>query len=206
MTERPHYHGHRERLRAKLLQDSRQLADYEILELILGMALVRQDTKPLAKELLARFKTFRGVFLAKPEELRALDGFGPSLDVFWRLLREFRARFDEAPLTERQILSSPALVADLAKTRIGFLSAEEFWVAMVDNKNRLMAWERVSKGTVDQAAVYPREVLSLALERKASGIILVHNHPGGDPAPSRADIDFDAADHPRGQGFGHSGA
>jgi len=185
-----HYHGHRERLRNRLMKDSRQLADYEILELLLGLVVPRRDMKPLAKELLERCKTLRGVFQVDPEQLRGLEGFGPSLESFWVLMRELRARQAEAPVLERPVLKSPQAVAELAISRLGSNLKEEFWLALVDNKNRLIGWERLSLGTVDQTAVYPREVLALALERKASGIIMVHNHPGGDLSPSKQDVDL----------------
>ncbi len=190
MSERPHYEGHRRRLRDRLRKEPRELADYELLEVLLGFVLLRRDTKPLAKELLKRFKNLRGVFAAQPEELAGVDGFGPSLEAFWLGLNELKARIDEAPVQSRVVFSSPRVVADLARARLGDKVSEEFWVALVDNKNRLMSWECMSKGTVDQAPVYPREVLALALERKASGIIMVHNHPGGDPRPSTADIEL----------------
>ncbi len=190
MDERPHYHGHRERLREKLRRDSTTLADYELLELVLGLVHRRKDTKPLAKLLLQRYKNLRGVFSVQQEELRTIKDFGPSLESFWQLLAELKARIDEAPVTSKVVFSSPRVVADVAMARLGDRTSEEFWVALVDNKNRLMAWERLSKGTVDQAPVYPREVLGLALERKASGIVMVHNHPGGDPRPSAADIEL----------------
>lgn len=164
------------------------MADYEILELLLGQVVARRDMKPLAKELLARYKSIRGVLSASVEELRTIEGFGPALEAHWVLLRELRARFEESALVERPALNSPQAVADLAIARLGGSKAEEFWIALVDNKNRLIGWERLSQGTVDQTAVYPREVLALALERKASGIIMVHNHPGGDPKPSKQDI------------------
>ena len=182
--------GHRKRLRERLLQNSRRLADYEILELVLGYVLVRRDTKPLAKELLARFKTLRGVFTARPEELRKVEGFGPGLETFWVLWREFAARLKEDPVRERAVLNSPQEVADLAMARLGGIAEEEFWMFLVDNKNRLLGWEQVSRGTVDQAPVYVREVLALALANKASGIILVHNHPGGDTRPSGHDLEL----------------
>ena len=188
MSQHPHYHGHRERLRQRLLKDPSHLADYEILELLLAHALPRKDTKPLAKELLARFGTFRGVFTAGDEELLKVEGFGPGLAKFWRLLREFRARFTEAPVMERVVFNSPSVVAEVAMARLGGQPSEEIWLALVDTKNRLMAWERVSRGTVGQAPVYAREVLELALRHKAHGLVLVHNHPGGDPSPSDQDV------------------
>ncbi len=185
-----HYHGHRERLRNRLMKDSRQLADYEILELLLGLVVPRRDMKPLAKELLERCKTLRGVFQVDPEQLRGLEGFGPSLESFWVLMRELRARQAEAPVLERPVLKSPQAVAELAISRLGSNLKEEFWLALVDNKNGLIGWEGLALGTGDQSADYPREVLALALERKASGIIMVHNHPGGDLSPSKQDVDL----------------
>lgn len=189
-TDNPHYHGHRQRLRERLARDPRSLADYELLELLLGQVLTRQDTKPLAKELLARCGTLQGVFAAGEAELLAVPGFGPGLASLWNLWRELWARLHEAPVRARQVLSSPEVVADLARARLGSSRAEAFWVALVDNKNRLLAFEAVAQGTVDQAAVYPREVLTLALRHQASGVVLVHNHPGGDPHPSTQDVDL----------------
>ncbi|MBG0777139.1 MAG: DNA repair protein RadC [Desulfovibrionaceae bacterium] len=187
MSEKPHYHGHRERLRARLARDPRALADYEVVELLLGLVLRRQDTKPLAKDLLARFGTVRGVLTADAARLREVDGFGPALEALWTLLGETRARFDEAALTRRAVLDSPQAVAAMAMSRLDNRSEEEFWVALVDNANRLTGWERLSRGTVDQTEVYPREIFRLALERKAAAVVLVHNHPGGAATPSQAD-------------------
>ncbi len=187
--DKPHYHGHRERLRERLLRDPRGLADYEVLELLLGHVIRRGDTKPLAKELLARFGTLRGVFEAQEGELLDVDGFGPALAAFWALWREVWSRHHEAPLRERAVLSGPEEVAALAKARLGTSRTEEFWLALVDGKNRLLGWERLARGTVDQAPVYPREVMAMALKHQATGVILVHNHPGGDPRPSAADIE-----------------
>lgn len=189
-TPPPHYLGHRQRLREKLQSEPKALADYELLELLLGQVLPRRDTKPLAKALLARFGTLRGVLTARPEALLEVPGFGEGLTGHWTLLAEVFARLGEAPVRERQVFSGPEVVAEAARARIGHLPVEEFWVALVDNKNRLVAWERVGKGTVDETPVYPREVLALALKHQASGVILTHNHPGGDPAPSIQDRDL----------------
>ncbi|EMG37044.1 DNA repair protein radc [Desulfocurvibacter africanus PCS] len=189
MSDKPHYHGHRERLRERLVREPRSLADYEILELLLGHVVRRGDTKPLAKELLTTFGTLRGVFEAQEAELLDVPGFGPSLAGFWALWRETWSRLHEAPLRERAVLSGPEQVAALAKARLGPSRTEEFWLALVDSKNRLLAWERLSRGTVDRTPVYPREVLALALKHQAAGVILVHNHPGGDPKPSSDDIE-----------------
>ncbi len=187
MSNHPHYLGHRKRLKRRLVQSPSLLEDYEILEMLLGYALPRRDTKPLAKELLNRFGSLAAVLTARGEELRSVSGFGPGLETFWVLMREFWARFHDGPLRSREVVDSPDKVALLARARIGFSETEEFWLALVDNKNRLIAFERISLGTVDQAPVYPREILTAAIRHKASGMILVHNHPGGDPGPSRED-------------------
>lgn len=186
--DKPHYLGHRARLRSRLAREPKALADYELLELVLAQVLKRSDTKPLAKALLGRFGTLAGVFAAPEDQLLALDGFGPALCAHWTLLRELLARLAEGNLAPRQVLSGPEAVIAAARARFGRGGTEEFWAALLDNKNRVLAWERVSQGTVDQTAVYPREILALALKHKASGLILVHNHPGGDPKPSEADI------------------
>lgn len=188
--QRPHYHGHRQRLRERLLKDPRGLADYEIIELLLAAVLPRRDTKPLAKDLLARFKTVREVLKARDEDLKGVPGLGEGVSAFWTLLREVRARQTETSVQEKAVCSNPRVVAELAMARFGHLRIEQFWAALVDHQNRLMAWEQVSQGTVDQTAVYVREVLALALRHQASGLILVHNHPGGDPKPSANDLDL----------------
>jgi len=190
MSDQPHYIGHRKRLKERFRQDQSSLADYEMLELLLGYALPRRDTKPLAKELLQRFGSLKGAFTARAEELREVEGFGPGLELFWGIWQEFGARLQEAPLRNREALCTPEAVAEMACSRLGFEPVESFWAAMVDNKNRLISFIQVSQGTVDQAAVYSREILALALKWQASGIILVHNHPGGDPTPSIQDKDL----------------
>lgn len=192
MSDNRHYIGHRERLRGRLANDSRQLADYEILELLLGQVITRQDTKPLAKALLSRFGSIYGVFAAHPAELRQVKGFGPKLENFWILWRETWARMNEGKVLEKPTLSTPESVAQMAIARLGAASKEEFWVALLDTRNRLLSWEQLCKGTVDQTPVYVREVLSLALEREASSIILIHNHPGGNVKPSAQDEEVTA--------------
>lgn len=190
METKRHYHGHRDRLRSKLKKDATQLADYEILELVLGTVLTRCDTKPLAKELLSQFKTLHGVLYARASELRAISGFGPSLEAQWVLLRELVARCLESPVRERAILSSPQDIANMARMRLGPLAHEEFWAAFLDNQNRLLAWERISTGTVNTTMIYPRDLMELTLGHKASSLVIVHNHPGGNPFPSMPDIEI----------------
>lgn len=170
------------------MENPRALADYEVLELLLGYVNVRRDNKPLAKDLIARFGGVRGALLAREEELLGVPGIGPGALEFVTLWREAWARFHEQPLRERALLNNPELVAEMARARLGAKEREEFWMALVDTKNRLIAWEQISQGTVDQAVIYPREILSVALRHKASAMILVHNHPSGDPRPSAEDI------------------
>lgn len=186
-NSRPHYLGHRSRLKERLSQDSRSLADYEILELLLGYSNPRRDNKPLAKALVERFHSLRGVYQARPGELAEVEGFGDGLAVFWTLWREFLARVGEQNVRERVLVDDPKVVAELARERLGHLEGEEFWVVLVDASNRIIGWERVSQGTVDQTPVYPREILALALTRQAAGLIMVHNHPSGNPKPSGKD-------------------
>ncbi|MEG2172482.1 MAG: DNA repair protein RadC [Desulfovibrionaceae bacterium] len=185
---RKSHEGHRARLKQRLQLETQALQDYEILELLLGYVLIRKDTKPLAKELLARFSTLRGVMDARPDELQSVEGFGPSLANFMRLLREFMARYAEAPVRHRLELVSPKVVAHMARTRLAGMTHEECWIALVDRQNRLIAWERLQRGRTGEVSLQPRDVLELALERKACGIILVHNHPGGRSTPSAPDL------------------
>ncbi len=166
------------------------LPDYEVLELLLGYGLPRRDTKKLAKDLLAEFKTVEGVLGARDAALLNITGFGPGLLTFWKVLREIWARKLASDIAPREQINSPSKVAALAAARLGPLASEEFWVILVDNKNRFLAFEQVSRGTVDQTPVYPREVLARAFTHQASGMMLVHNHPGGDPTPSSQDMDL----------------
>ena len=180
-------HGHRQRLRDRLCKNASDLAEYEVLELLLGYVLTRQDTKPLAKELLARFGSIRGVLDAREQELTTVPGFGLALSAYWLLLRETMARYAEGSARKRTCLCSPQIVAHMARTRLAGSSHEEFWVAYLDARNHLLVWERAFKGSVASAPFYPREVIARALELKASALILVHNHPGSSAEPSAPD-------------------
>lgn len=190
MTEKkkPHYHGHRQRLREKLVKDSQGLADYELLELLLAQVFARMDTKPLAKEILERFGTLKEALMAKPDQLLEVKGIGPGVVAHWTLMQELVARVGETKARSREQISDPAKVAEAAMARIGSKGTEEFWAAFLDTKNRIIAWEQVSKGTVNATPVFPREILARALKLEAASIILAHNHPGGDPTPSAEDI------------------
>lgn len=187
MKDKPHYIGHRQRLKEQLVKNPGILRDYEILELMLGQAIPRKDTKPLAKELLAEFGSLKGVFRAPNEQLKKFKGIGPGVLIFFTLMREFWTRIAEEPMNGKEPICTPDVVYKAAMARIGNLPKEEFWIALVNNRNKVICWERLSEGTVDKTAVYPREVVALALRHNASGVILTHNHPGGDPSPSPED-------------------
>lgn len=184
------YHGHRARLRQRFLDGPDIIPDYEILELLLGYVLIRRDTKPLAKELLQKFGSLRGVLDAKEGEIINIDGVGAGVQTFLKLLHETIARHAHGPLRDHEILSSPESVARMAKARLGRYSHEEVWAAYVDNNNRLLAWERLAKGSISMTAVQPRDIIEKALFFKATGFMLVHNHPAGSIQPSHADYSF----------------
>lgn len=185
--------GHRERLRKKLLAAPSVLEDYEILELLLGYVLLRKDTKPLAKELIRTFQTFKGVLDAPLPELIHIVGFGPSLEVFWTLLRESKARYMESPKRQRYSMVSAREAGEMARQRLAGLTHEEVWAAFVDTQNRLIDWKCLAKGDLDHAPITPRNALTAAYDLKASGFFLAHNHPGGALKPSQADLHFTKA-------------
>ena len=188
-TRRPPQHsGHRARLRQRLEKEPLSVADYELLEILLGYGLPRKDTKPLAKELLARFSSLRGALDARPDELLDVPGFGPGLLHLWRVLRETLARYTESPVRRREVAADPESVARMAQVRLAGSTEEEVWIALLTQANTLIAWERLRQGSVAHVPIVPRDVFAIALQRKASGIILVHNHPGGSAEPSQPDL------------------
>jgi len=187
-TEKPHYLGHRQRLKEKLLRNGRSLADYELLELTLAGVIPRRDTKPLAKSMIERFGSLKDALTARPDQLETVSGIGPSAVAHFALLQELFARMGEARARSGAPLSDPAEVARAAMARIGSKGVEEFWAAFLDTRNRVIAWEQVSKGTVDATPVFPREIMATALRLEAAALILAHNHPGGDPTPSMEDL------------------
>lgn len=179
--------GHRQRLRQRFDRGER-LADYELLELLLFRPIPRRDTKPVAKAMIAEFGSFAGALSAPAARLTEIDGVGERVVSDFRLVRAAAERLALAELAERPVLSSTDAVAGYFRTKLAGLPREEFHILFLDKKNRFLADECAGVGTVDHAPVYPREVLTRALALSASGIVLVHNHPSGDPTPSRADI------------------
>lgn len=187
--ETPHYHGHRERLRDRFRKGGAEaLADYELLELILFRAMPRRDVKPLAKALIARFGSFAEVVGARAERLAEIEGLGEAAIVEISIIEAAARRLAKSSIEKRPSMSSFAAVVDYCRTAMAFLDHEEFRILFLDKKNFLIADEVQGVGTVDQAPVYPREIMRRALELGASALILVHNHPSGDPAPSTEDI------------------
>ena len=185
--QRQHCSGHRQRLRERFLRDPRAMPDYELLELLLSYCQRQGDTKPLAKALLAKFGTLGAVMEAPPEALLEVPFLGPEKGTFWHVQREMRARMAEEQARTRDLLSSPEAVAHMARARLAGCRHEECWLALVDAQNGLMEWLPVQQGDVHEVSVSPGAILRTALARKASGIILVHNHPGGRARPSGAD-------------------
>jgi DNA repair protein RadC len=187
----PHYHGHRERLRARFLEaGSTALADYELLELILFRAIQRRDVKPLAKDLLEKFGSFPEVIAAPRERLAEVHGLGDAAITELKVVHAAAERLARDRVRDRPVLSSWSALLDYCRSAMAFADKEQFRILFLDKRNRLIADERQQVGTVDHTPVYPREVVKRALELSATAIILVHNHPSGDPTPSVADIEM----------------
>ena len=190
----PHYHGHRERLRARFRDAGPDaLSDYELLELILFRAIPQRDVKPLAKELIATFGSFAEVVGAPRARLVAMKGLGEAAVSELKIVHAAAQRLAKGELRKRPVLSSWGNVLDYCRTAMAFSDKEEFRLLFLDKRNQLIADEVQQRGTVDHTPVYPREVVKRALELSATAIILVHNHPSGDPTPSRADIQMTQA-------------
>lgn len=183
--------GHRKRLRERFRTGGAEaVADYELLEMVLFRAFPRGDTKPLAKALLNHFGSFAEVINAPAERLQEVNGVGDRVIDELKLVRAAALRLLRGEIMGRQVLGSWQTVIDYCKAAQGFDHKEQFRILFLDKKNQLIADEVQQEGTVDHTPVYVREVLKRALELSATAIILVHNHPSGDPAPSRADIDM----------------
>jgi DNA repair protein RadC len=185
----PHYQGHRERLRGRFLESgAAALSDYELLELVLFAAIPRRDVKPLAKMLLAKFGSFAEVVAASRERLSEHLGEGAIAQL--KIIEAAALRLSRTMLMGKPALSSWNALLDYCAAAMARAPKEEFRVLFLDRKNFLIGDEVMNKGTVDHAPVYPREIVKRALELSASALILVHNHPSGDPTPSRADIEM----------------
>ena len=188
---KPHHLGHRERLRQRFRQGGAEaLPDYELLELVLFRALPRLDVKPLAKALIARFGSFAEAISASPERLKEVPGIGDAVVTEIKLIHAASLRLAKGEIRQRTLLTSWTAVLDYCHAAMAFAEREQFRILFLDKKNGLIADEVQGVGTVDHTPVCPREVIKRALELAASALILVHNHPSGDPTPSGADIDM----------------
>ena len=164
------------------------MPDYELLEMLLFSAVPRQDVKPLARHLIDTFGDINGVITAPPARLRAVQGVGDAIVGTFKLAEALATRLARARVMDRPVLSSWHALLDYCHTAMSHRETEHVRVLYLDRKNRLIADERMGEGTVDHVPLYPREVLRKALEVQASALIVVHNHPSGDPTPSQADI------------------
>ncbi|WP_058122137.1 RadC family protein [Thalassobacter stenotrophicus] len=190
-SERDHRRDHRSRLRHRFMEGgAAAMPDYELLELILFRALPRGDTKPLAKRLLKTFGDLNRVMAASPARIKDVNGAGQAVVEQLKIMEAVAHRMARAQVIQKPILSSWDSLLGYLQTAMAHQQIEQFRVLYLDRKNVLIADEEQGKGTVDHVPVYPREVVKRALELNASALILVHNHPSGDPSPSEADIDM----------------
>ena len=193
-AETPHYHGHRERLRERFYGAGPDaLSDYELLEMALFPALPRRDTKPLAKALLKKFGSFAEVVHAPEARLREVDGIKDASITQLKLIAAAAQRIAKGEIKRSVALSSWNDVIGYCRTGMAFADKEQFRILFLDKRNQLISDEVQQTGTVDHTPVYPREVIKRALELSATALILVHNHPSGDPTPSSADIQMTKA-------------
>jgi DNA repair protein RadC len=185
----PHYLGHRERLRSRFRDAGADaVTDYELLELVLFRTIPQRDIKPLAKELIAKFGSFAEVLAAPAQRLEEVKGIKEATSTDLKIVHAAASRLARGQVKKRPVLSSWSAVLDYCRTTMAFADKEQFSIIFLDKRNQVIADEIQQKGTVDHTPVYPREVVKRALELSATAIILVHNHPSGDPTPSRADI------------------
>jgi DNA repair protein RadC len=182
---------HRQRLRARFMAGgAAAMPEYELLELVLFRAIPRRDIKPLAHALMKRFGDFNRVVTAPEARLRDVPGVGDAVIVELKIVEAAAHRMARSRIVQTQVLSSWDALLDYCHTTMAHRETEQFRVLYLDRKNVLIADEEQAKGTVDHVPVYPREVAKRALELNASAIILVHNHPSGDPTPSQSDLDM----------------
>jgi len=185
------YAGHRQRLRDRFLKTNGcELADYELIELLLCSAMPRRDVKPIAKSLMRRFHSFAGVLNADCAELQKIGGIGEAAAVSLMAVRQAAERLLQHDVMNQPVLSNWQSLMDYCRVAMGHNKTEQFRVLYLNRKNVLIADEPQQEGTVDHTPVYPRKVIKRALDLEASALIMVHNHPSGDPTPSQADIEI----------------
>ena len=193
-AKKPSYIGHRQRIKKKYEKSGMEgWLDYEVLELALSYAISRRDTKPIAKDLLARFKTLNGALDADRKDLQSIKGISEHSALFLRFLKEISILYMEKGIHNRDLLSSPRVVYDYLKVSLKGLADEEFKMLFLDSRNQLIAVETFKTGTVNRSVVYPRKVVERALYNHAAGVIIAHNHPAGSLEPSQEDQDITRA-------------
>ena len=189
-TTEPDHAGHRQRVRERFLKARGELADYELIELLLFAAMPRRDVKPIAKALLKRFGSFAGVLNADVRSLTEINGMGETAAISLIAVREAAVRLLQSDILEQPVLGNWQSLMDYVRAAMAHGKKEQFRILFLNRKNVLIADELQQEGTVDHTPVYPREVIKRALDLGASALILVHNHPSGDPTPSQADIEM----------------
>lgn len=191
MTKEPHYIGHRKRLKERFMKGGQgAIADYELIELLLFLAVPRRDVKPMAKDLLERFDSFAEVISAEPARLKEVSGVSDNVVIAFKMIREGALKLSQEQILGKPVVSSWQALLDYCRASMAFHHKEQFRILFLNRKNVLIADELQQEGTIDHTPVYPREVIKRALELGASALILVHNHPSGDPTPSRDDIEM----------------
>lgn len=188
-AKKPHYSGHRKRLKERFLNSKKgDLPDYELLEILLFSAHSRSDVKPLAKTLIAKFGSLAKVLNAPADQLKDIKGVNDSSLVQFKIIQEASERLLKQNFTKTPVLQSWKALLDYCRASMGHLKKEQFRILFLNTKNILIEDELQEFGTVDQTPVYPREIVKRALQLEASSVILVHNHPSGDVTPSNADV------------------
>ena len=191
MTEEPHYIGPRQRLKERFLKGGEKaLADYELLELLLFLAVSRRDVKPMSKALMKKFGSFAEVISAEPARLKEVSGVGDNVVIALKMVQEGALKLSHDQIIDKPVISSWHALLDYCRASMAYHKKEQFRIFYLNRKNILIADELQQEGTIDHTPVYPREVIKRALELGASALILVHNHPSGDPTPSRDDIEM----------------
>ncbi|MCP5382200.1 MAG: DNA repair protein RadC [Kordiimonadaceae bacterium] len=186
-----HKAGHRERLKARFRKGGVDaLADYELLELLLMTAIPRRDVKPLAKDLIKHFGSYAEVISAPPERLVEISGVGENVITVLKLTEASAQKLTQGIVLDKPVLSNWQALINYCSAQMAYKKKEQFRVLFLDRQNRLICDEKMQEGTIDHTPVYPREIIKRALELGSTAIILVHNHPSGDPTPSREDIEM----------------
>jgi DNA repair protein RadC len=187
-NDKPHFSGHRKRLKDRFLKNSENFADYELLELMLTFSIPRKDVKPLAKKMLDFFGSFSRILNASHEEFEEFKGVSNNTQTLIKMINEISSRALLDKLQKRDVLLSPQEVLDFVRSKIGNAQDEVFLILFLNKKNHLIAYESISQGTTDRAVIYPKNVIKQALKYNATAVLAVHNHPSGICDPSAADL------------------